>query len=305
VEILTFSIVARDKKTGQLGVAVQSHWFSVGSMVPWARAGVGAVATQAMVDVSYGPLGLELMSSGKNARESLAALLNADKKKETRQVAMVDSRGRVASHTGKDCIPFAGDYEGDQSSCQANIMINGRVWKEMAKSFKQNARMEFPERLVACLEAGQRAGGDARGKQSAALLVVSNKTSANSWSGRLVDIRVEDHENPITELKRLLRIQRGYEWANRGDELLTDKKFDLSAHAYEKALEYAPEILELRFWQAVSLVQAERFGEARPIFRKVFSKDKNWTKVLKSLVQVGTLKEESLRTVLSETGFKK
>ncbi len=213
---------------------------------------------------------------------------------------MIDSNGNVATHTGSKCMPFAGHVQGDQFSCQANLMINGTVWKEMAKSFKQNASMEFPERLVATLEAGQRAGGDVRGKQSSCLLVVSKETSTNTWSGRLVDLRVEDHQNPIVEQKRLLRIHRGYEWANKGDEMLNDGKFDKSLEAYEKAHLFAPEIEELQFWQAVSLVQSNRIKEAKPIFAKVFRKNKNWIQVLKSLPQVGMLRSdtESLRAIL-------
>ena len=298
---MTFSIVARDKRTGQLGVAVQSHWFSVGSVVSWARSGVGAVATQAMAEISYGPIGLELMASGKSAREALDALIRVDKKCETRQVAMVDSKGVVATHTGSKCFPTAGDVQGNEFSCQANLMINNRIWNEMAKNFRRNSSMEFPERLVAALEAGQRAGGDIRGKQSAAILVVSKEFSPNTWSGKIIDLRVEDHKDPITELKRLLRIQRAYEWANMGDELLTDGKFDKSRRAYEKAHEFAPRIEELEFWQAVSLLQSKRIKEARIIFRKVFRKNKNWIKLLKSLPSVGLLSEdpELLRAVLA------
>jgi uncharacterized Ntn-hydrolase superfamily protein len=289
---LTFSIVARDKKTGLFGVAVQSHWFSVGSAVSWARSGIGAVATQSMVEMSYGPLGLELMGSGKSARESLDALISADKKSETRQVAMIDSKGNVATHTGSKCMSFAGHVQGDQFSCQANLMMNDTVWNEMAKSFRQNASMELPERLVASLEAGQRAGGDVRGMQSSCLLVVSKTISPNSWSGRLVDLRIEDHQNPIVELKRLLRIHRGYEWANRGDEMLNDGDFEKSLDAYEKARLIAPEIDELQFWQAVSLVQSNSLKEAKPIFRKIFKKNKNWIQVLKNLPQVGMLRDD-------------
>lgn len=297
---MTFSIVARDKKTGELGVAVQSHWFSVGSVVSWARAGIGAVVTQSMAEISYGPIGLELMSSGKSAREALDALIKVDKKFETRQVAMIDSNATIAVHTGSKCIPFAGDIQGDGFSCQANLMSNASIWNEMAKNFKINYSMKLPERMVAALEAGQRAGGDIRGKQSAAILVVSKEVAANVWSGRLVDLRVEDHPNPITELKRLLRIQRGYEWANKGEELLADRKFEQSQKAYEKAREFAPEIEELEFWQAVSLLQSKRTKEAKAIFKRVFRKNRNWVKVLKSLPRVGVISDDPkiLRAVL-------
>jgi uncharacterized Ntn-hydrolase superfamily protein len=287
---LTYSIVARDKKSGQLGVAVQSHWFSVGPVVCWARSGVGAVATQSMVDMSYGPLGLELMSAGKAADEALSALLEADIRSEIRQVAMVDSEGGSAVHTGERCIPEAGHTEGDEFSCQANLMRNANVWHVMKHSFEDNySKLELPERLVAALEAGERAGGDVRGRQSAALLVVSPKLEANTWTGRVVDLRVEDNPQPVAELKRLLRLHRGYEWANKGDELLTEGRFDDCLEAYEKAADFAPEIEELRFWQAVSLANANRLKDAKPIFVEVFQKNKDWISVLNSLPNAGLL----------------
>lgn len=302
---MTYSIIARDKETGELGVAVQSHWFSVGSVVSWARAGVGAVATQSMVEVSYGPLGLELMSAGKSASEALAALLKADPKFETRQVAFVDSRGNTAVHTGEKCVPFAGHVKGDQFTCEANLMRNDTIWGAMKKDFIKTSsvvkskRLPLAERLVSALEAAEEAGGDIRGKQSAAVLVVSSDLSANSWSGRLVDLRVEDFPKPLPELKRLLRLQRGYEWANKGDELLNQGKFEESLQAYAKAGKLAPKMEELEFWQAVSLFQAKRQKEALVIFRRVFRKNKDWVQVTKTLPKVGLLPEEALKVILS------
>ncbi len=287
---MTYSIVARDKKTGLIGVAVQSHWFSVGSVVSWARAGVGAVATQAMAEPSYGPLGLELMSSGKSAKEALTALLSSDPKKDMRQVAMIDSKGQVAVHTGEKCIQYAGHAIGDEFSCQANLMRNPTIWNAMQMSFEENSsKLEFPERLIAALEAGERAGGDARGRQSAALLVVSPEVSANSWSGRIIDLRVEDHPQPVSELKRLLRLHRGYEWANKGDEFLSMGRFDECLKAYELASDFAPEVEELKFWQAVSLANAKKLKEATPIFKEVFEKNRDWISILKLLPKSGLL----------------
>jgi uncharacterized Ntn-hydrolase superfamily protein len=304
---LTFSIVAKDEQTGAFGVAVQSHWFSVGSIVSWGRAGVGAVATQAMVEVSYGPLGLELMSSGKSAGEALAALLESDSRANTRQVAMVDAQGNVAVHTGEKCIPFAGHVRGKHFTCEANLMRNDTIWGAMAKSYEntsgkrrnsdhnrrrgepKNSKLEFPEKLLEALEAGEAAGGDVRGKQSAALLIVGPNVEKNSWSGRLIDLRVEDHPDPIPELKRLLRLHRGYEWANKGDDLLTTNDFEGSLKAYEKAGEFAPDLEELQFWQGVSLVYAKRMKEAKLIFKEVFKKNKDWIQVLNSLPQLGLL----------------
>ena len=304
---MTYSIVARDKETGELGVAVQSHWFSVGSVVTWARAGVGAVATQAMAEISYGPLGLELMSSGKSANEALEALLKADPKSETRQVAFVDSKGNVSVHTGKNCIPYAGHVKGDGFSCEANLMRNRTIWDAMARDFKRTSRVSkkdrlpLAERLISSLEAAEEAGGDIRGKQSAAILVVSPTVAPNSWSGRLVDLRVEDFPKPLPELKRLLRLQRGYEWANKGDELLNTGKFEESLKAYEKAGQFAPHLEELEFWQGVSLVQVKKLKDAKPIFKKVFKKNKDWMQVTKSLPKIGLLPKDPmvLREIIS------
>jgi uncharacterized Ntn-hydrolase superfamily protein len=292
---LTYSIVARDKETGELGVAVQSHWFSVGSIVTWARAGVGAIATQAMAEVSYGPLGLELMSSGKTASEALEALLKSDPKSDTRQVAFVDSEGNPAVHTGKKCIPYAGHVKGDHFTCEANLMRNGTIWGAMANDFgktssvRKRDKLPFAERLISALEAAEEAGGDVRGKQSAAILVVSPEIAPNSWSGRLIDLRVEDSTAPLPELKRLLRLHRAYEWANKGDDLLSANKFEESSKAYEKAGKFAPDLEELEFWQGVSLVQARRLKDAKPIFKKVLEKNEDWMQVAKSLPKIGLL----------------
>jgi uncharacterized Ntn-hydrolase superfamily protein len=286
---------------------VQSHWFSVGSVVTWARAGVGAIATQAMAEISYGPLGLELMSSGKSSSEALGALLKADSKAETRQVAFVDAKGGVAVHTGKKCISFAGHVKGEEFSCEANLMRNSTIWDAMAKDYRKTSkvskkkRLPFAERLISALEAAEEAGGDIRGKQSAAILVVSPTVAPNSWAGRSVDLRVEDSPRPLPELKRLLKLQRGYEWANKGDELLNAGKFEESRKAYEMAGTFAPALEELDFWRGVSLVQAKKLKEAKPVFKKVFKKNKDWIQVTKSLPKVGLLPRDQtiLRQILS------
>ena len=198
----TFSIVARDPETGDLGVAVQSHYFSVGPIVPWAEPGVGAVATQSLVEVSYGPRGLQMMGSGRSAKQTLEELLSQDSNKEVRQVAMIDSRGDVAAWTGKRCIPAAGDHVGAQYSVQANLMSNETIWPAMAQAY-ETAKGDLAARLLAALEAGQRAGGDIRGQQSAAIVIVKGKRSNKPWADRVMDLRVEDSPHPIAELERL------------------------------------------------------------------------------------------------------
>jgi uncharacterized Ntn-hydrolase superfamily protein len=283
---MTYSIVAKDPTTGETGVAVQSHFFSVGSIVPWARAGVGAVATQAMVDVKYGPLGLELMAGGKSSEAALGALLAADPESDQRQVAMVDSKGRVAAHTGRRCIPEAGHAKGKGFSCQGNIMKSDRVWHAMKEAYESNDSLQFAERLVSALEAAESAGGDARGRQSAALLVVSPELKPNPWEGRTIELRVEDHPDPVAELKRLLRHQRAYEWANKGDERLTAKDLGGASRAYTKSFELAPEIDELKFWAGVGLLPSQERDRGLKMIREVFGKDPNWIQVTKGVAKV-------------------
>src|SRR5436190_316118 len=209
--VATFSIVARDPATGELGVAVQSHWFSVGSVVPWAEAGVGAVATQSLVDPAYGPLGLHLMSLGRSGPDALKAVLAGDDGRELRQVAMIDAKGKVAAHTGARCIAEAGMIvdEENQFSVQANLMANGKIWPAMAKAYR-SATGDLADRMLAALDAAQAAGGDIRGRQSAAILIVNPTSTGKQWEDRKFDLRVEDHPEPLKELRRLVQIQRAY-----------------------------------------------------------------------------------------------
>ncbi|MEM4723451.1 MAG: DUF1028 domain-containing protein, partial [Candidatus Hadarchaeum sp.] len=286
--LCTYSIVARDERTGQLGVAVQSHWFSVGRLVCWAEAGVGAVATQAMVNVSYGPLGLERMRKGLSAPEVLAELLAADEERELRQVAIVDAQGRAAAHTGAQCIAEAGHEIGAGFSVQANIMANNRVWPAMARAFRQ-AHGDLAERLLCALEAAQEAGGDLRGKQSAALLVVSGERTPEPWAGVLVELRVEDHPEPLAELRRLLHLHRAYEHMNQGDALLGQNRTEEALAEYRLAAQVAPHIAELPFWHAVTLTELGRLEEALPIFRDVFARDPNLAQLLQRLPESGLL----------------
>lgn len=286
--LCTYSIVARDERTGQLGVAVQSHWFSVGRLVCWAEAGVGAVATQAMVNVSYGPLGLERMRKGLSAPEVLAELLAADEERELRQVAMVDAQGHAAAHTGARCIAEAGHEVGEGFSVQANIMAHNRVWPAMARAFRQ-AQGDLAERLLCALEAAQEAGGDLRGKQSAALLVVSGERTTEPWAGVLVELRVEDHAEPLVELRRLLLLHRAYEHMNQGDALLGQNRTEEALAEYRLAAQIAPDIPELPFWHAVTLADLGRLDEALPIFRDVFARDPNLVLLLQRLPASGLL----------------
>lgn len=289
----TFSIVARDPETGQLGVAVQSHWFSVGSIVGWAEAGIGAVATQSMVDPSYGPLGLQLLRMGKTPRQALNGLLASDSQREVRQVAILNAQGEVATHTGKRCIADAGHIEGEGFSVQANMMANSSVWPAMADAYRA-AHGSLAERMMAALDAAQSAGGDIRGRQSASLLVVAPVSSGRPWSDRLIDLRIEDHEYPLVELRRLLRLQNAYVNMNKGDDLLSQGLVDQALQAYRSAAEIAPEIWELPFWHAITLAELDRLEEALPIFAEVFRAEPQWVELLKRLPAAGLLRDDPL-----------
>ncbi|HVO85554.1 MAG TPA: DUF1028 domain-containing protein [Candidatus Eisenbacteria bacterium] len=302
----TFSIVARDSATGEMGVAVQSHWFNVGADVPWAEAGVGAVATQSFVDPSYGPKGLALMRQGKSANEALKELIAADSGQAVRQVAMVDAKGNVAVHTGKRCVEFAGHVTGQGYSVQANLMLNDRVPGAMAKAF-ESANGRLADRMMAALEAAQEVGGDIRGKQSAAMLVVNAKSSDKPWADRKVDLRVEDHSEPVQELRRLLNVARAYEHMNAGDSALEKTDIEAAVTEYGKAMKLAGNNAEIAFWSALTLAMKGRVEQAKPIFRKVFSADRNWIEVLKRLPKAGVISDDDaghilLRQILDDAG---
>jgi len=288
IPVATFSIVARDPATGELGVAVQSHWFSVGSVVPWAEAGVGAVATQSFVEPSYGPKGLALMKSGTAPADALARLLAADDGKDVRQVAFVDAKGRVAAHTGAKCIPAAGHHVGDGYSTEANLMLTDEVPDAMAAAFEK-ATGPLAERMLAALDAAQAVGGDIRGKQSAAIVVVRAKASDKPWTDRLVDLRIEDHADPLKEMRRLLTLHRAYEKMNRGDDASAAGKMDVALKEYGGAAAMVPDNDEFVFWTAVTLVSNGRTEDALPRFAKAFRMNPSWMLLVPRLTAVGQL----------------
>jgi uncharacterized Ntn-hydrolase superfamily protein len=285
----TYSIVARDPATGQLGVAVQSHWFSVGSIVSWAEAGVGAIATQSFVNASFGPRGLELLKSGQTANQVVDRLIAADEGRDLRQLAVVDAQGRVATYTGQRCVPAAGHYIGDSFSVQANLMRNDRVWPTMAQAFERS-RGPLAERLVAALVAGQAEGGDIRGQQSAALLVVRGQSTGEVWEDRLIDLRVEDHPEPVTELNRLLRVFRAYEQMNEGDVCLEKNDVAGALTAYRSAEEIYADNPEVRYWHAMSLANAGQIEEALPRFKAIFTENPDWRTATERFYQAGLLR---------------
>lgn len=296
----TFSIVARDTITGELGVAVQSHWFNVGAVVPWGEAGVGVIATQSFVNVSFGIRGLELLKQGLTPSQVIDSLLSDDSGRDLRQVAVLDSKGRVASYTGKNCVPAAGNLIGDNFSVQANLMLNDRVWPAMAEAFKTE-KGPLAERMVAALEAGQKAGGDIRGKQSAALMVFKGRSSDKPWEDKLIDLRVEDNPEPIKELKRVLKVYRAYEHMNQGDLAVEKGNMKKAMEEYSAAEKMFPGNEEMKYWHAVTLANNGRVSDSLPIFKEVFSANTNWKTLTPRLVPVGLLKvsTEDLNKILS------
>jgi uncharacterized Ntn-hydrolase superfamily protein len=289
--VSTYSIVARDAATGELGVAVQSHWFSVGPLVPWAESGVGAVATQSFVEPSYGPLGLALMRAGKTAPEAMAALLAADAQREVRQVGMVDAKGNVATFTGKLDIPAAGGQEGKGYVVQANLMEKATVWPAMARAF-ESARGDLAERMLAALDAAEAEGGDIRGRQSAAIVVVKGTPSGKPWADRVFDLRVEDHPEPLEELRRLVGVARAYNRMSAGDECVALKDWACAEREYGAAQTMAPDNAEMAFWHAVALASNGRLDAARPLFRRAFAADARWRELVRRLPGVEQLPKD-------------
>ncbi len=288
----TYSIVARDPSTGELGVAVQSHWFSVGPIVAWAEAGVGAVATQSFVDPSYGKLGLYLMRAGKSAPDALKSLTAGDEGREVRQVAMIDAQGRVDAWTGKKDIQAAGHIIGNNYSVQANMMLSDTVWPAMSAAF-ENTKGDLTERMLAALEAAQTAGGDIRGKQSAALIVVTGKPTGQAWKDRVFDLRVDDSSEPLIELRRLVKLQRAYNHMNAGDLAVEHKDNEGALREYGAAEKLVPDNAEMIYWHAIALVNMGRVDESLPLFRRVFAMDPNWATLTPRLPKSGLLPDDA------------
>lgn len=333
----TFSIVARDPATGEIGVAVQSHWFAVGQIVPWAEAGVGAVATQSFVDPSYGKLGLDLMRAGKSAPDALRGLLESDFSRDVRQVAMIDADGEVAAWTGPKDIQAAGhdvgstcgfnlrkvpaegrylqsctererteDLAGSQIdvgaefSVQANLMANDKVWPAMYDAYYAN-KGDLADRMLAALDAAQAVGGDIRGRQSAALIVVTGKPTGKPWQDRIFDLRVDDNIEPLRELRRLVTLQRAYNYMNAGDLAVEHKDNEGALREYAAAEKLAStaegipasRLAEMTYWHAVALVKMQRVEEALPLFRKVFAMDENWRTLTPRLPKAGLLPDDA------------
>jgi len=285
----TFSIVARDPVTGEMAVGVQSHWFSVGTAVSWGEAGVGVVATQSFINKSYGPKGLALMKNGKTAPQALSELLAADEGREVRQVAMIDVNGNINSFTGKNCIDYAGYIVGKNYSVQSNMMLGDKVNQAMSEAFEGSEGKPLAERVLLSLKAAQSAGGDIRGKQSAAILVVAGKASEQPWNDKLIDLRVDDNAAPLDELDRLLRLFRAYEHMDKGDLATEKNDMKKAMQEYSAAMKMFPANLEMKYWTAITLANNKKIKEASDMLQNIYAEDANWRELTKRLPKVNLL----------------
>ena len=297
----TYSITARDAKTGELAVGVQSHWFSVGTAVPWAEAGVGVVATQSFVDKSYGAKGLALMKQGFTAKQALDSLVKADEGRDVRQVSFIDNKGNVATHTGKKCIQYASHIIGDGFSVQSNMMLGSKVCESMADAYKKSSGKPLAERILIALEAAQKVGGDIRGMQAAAILLVPGTSTNQPWNERTVDLRVDDHHLPLKELRRLYNVHLAYEHMNKGDVAVEKNDMQLAMQEYNAAMKMFPSNLEMQYWTAITLANGKQVAKAIRMLKSIFAKDKNWKELTRRLPPVGllTVSDNDLKKILA------
>ncbi len=296
----TYSIVARDEQTGEMAVGVQSHWFSVGTSVPWAEAGVGAVATQSFVDKSYGPKALALLKTGVSAQQVLDKLVADDPGRDVRQVSIIDAKGNVATHTGKNCIQVASHIKGTNYSVQSNMMLGDQVDEFMSEAFEKSKGKPLAERVLLALEAAQKAGGDIRGMQAAAIIVVPGKIT-ELWNNKTVDIRVDDAKEPLKELRRIYTVHLAYQHMNEGDLAVEKKDMTKAMAEYKAAMQLFPDNLEMQFWTAITLANNKEVDKAIPMLKKIYAQDKNWKELTRRLPAVNllTVSETDLKKILS------
>lgn len=298
---MTYSIVAYGAAAQQFGVAVQTHQPSVGVVVPWVKAGVGAIATQSVSNISFGPLGLELLAGGLSAEQTLAALLASDPDAALRQVAVVDREGQVAAHTGARCIPFAGHRLGAGYSVQANMMLRDTVPAAMAAAFEA-AQGTLMERLMAALEAAETEGGDIRGAQSAAMLVLGSKPGPD-WHNIVCDLRVDEHVTPLVELRRLVEQRLAGRLSDEGEEQARRGDVEAAIATFAAARARSHDPTELQFWQAIMLAdECQRFDVARELLRDLVAREPQWRELVSRLVPAQLIKPETAARLLAESG---
>jgi uncharacterized Ntn-hydrolase superfamily protein len=286
---MTYSIVARDPQTGRFGIAVQSHFLGVGPVVPWLEAGVGAVATQASVNTAFGPMGLELLRAGASAEQTVAALLASDENPQVRQLGVVDAEGRAAAHTGAETIPAAGHLAREGFTVQGNLLLSDTCWPAMATAYEEGLAegAPFVERLLRAVEAAEREGGDVRGRQSAAIIVVDAALHPRSWRGHglVMDMRIEDHPDPVPELRRIVTMQLAYDMLDDdGDEAKAGRTAE---QRYAEARRMAPDAFELVFWRALELATAGDVAAARREMAIAMEADDSWRRTLEHVAEAG------------------
>lgn len=306
---MTFSIIARDPETGAFGIACETHFFGVGRLVGWLEPGVGVIATQAFVNVGFGPRGLELLRNGLGAEDALTALIAGDDAPAVRQLAIIGPDGAVANHTGENCVASAGALAGNQVSVQGNMLASDEVYRSMLDAYESSSSLPFAKRLLAALRAGEDAGGDARGSQSAVLKIVSGNRGGNTWEETLLDLRVDDHPDPVTEITRLAELAGAYDdlggvmFAPRlmiGDyENVTDGELEGALDALESARQVLGDNLEAAFWKAVLLGRAGRDREAAALFQEVFDEGPHWRPYLMEVAAAGLISPEKVSSLVT------
>jgi uncharacterized Ntn-hydrolase superfamily protein len=284
---VTYSIVALDERTGELGVAVQTRWLAVGALVPWLRPGVGAIATQSFVDTRYGFSGIELLAAGRSAQDALSELIAADRDPGVRQVGIVDAAGRSAAHTGAECVVAAGHLTGRGVSVQANMMERPTVWPAMLAAY-EGSTGDLADRLVTALRAAEGEGGDVRGRQSAALVVVPGRPDAHPWDIRF-DIRVDDARAPLDELERLLALNRAYEALDAAFEALAVGETSAALAFFEQAASLAPDDDQVRLWQSLAVFDSGDEERGRRLYRSALEAEPRAGEHLRRFLAAGQL----------------
>jgi uncharacterized Ntn-hydrolase superfamily protein len=285
---MTYSIVARDPQTGELGIAVQSRYFAAGQVVPWIEAGVGVIASQSFANPVYGYEGLRLLRAGMAPQEALDKLVSEDAGEATRQVAIMDTQGQVAVHTGAKCVAAAGHALGRDCSAQANMMAQDTVWQAMVHAFETGTG-DLADRLVAAMEAAEREGGDLRGKQAAGLIVVSGKPSGVSKLDRVVDVRVDDHPEPVDEIKRLLQYARAHQCVRQATDKVVAGDFDGALTDLDVCCAAYPDEPQFLFRRALVLLPLGRVEEAREMVQRVHSIHPGWSEILLRFADAGVI----------------
>lgn len=296
---MTYSIAARDPLTGRYGVAVQSHAYTVGPIVPWLEAGVGAIATQAFVNIGFGPIGLEMLRNGWSAEKVIAALVAGDETPEQRQIGVVDTQGRAAGYTGSACVPAAGHIVGDGFTVQGNLLERDEVWQSMKPAYEAALaeKLPFSERLLRTLEAAEAAGGDVRGRQSAAIVIVNAEVGPTRWRSLNMDLRVEDHDQPVPELRRLVNLWEAQALLDEAGDAA--KAGMTETERYLEARRRAPEFWELAFWTAVELAKRGDMATARQEMQAAVAADGRWKTTLEHMAQSGRIEPDLAEQLLS------